>query len=99
MQIQALIDELAAVNAQIDALKADAERIKGELFTHGAGTYQSERYRAVVTAVAESTTVNFKKVAEYLAQKVSDAVYRNAVKNAQSKKDGYFRVALNDLNA
>lgn len=95
----ALVDELAEINARIDALKADAELIKGQLFVMGAGTYQSDAYKAVVSQIGESANVNYRKVADYLATKVSAQVFRNALKKATGVKAGYFKVSLYDLGA
>jgi prolyl-tRNA editing enzyme YbaK/EbsC (Cys-tRNA(Pro) deacylase) len=92
-----LVDDLANINAQIDALKAQAESIKGELFANGAGAYQSDAYKAVVSEIKDSVAVNYKKVAEYLQGKVSAQVYGSAIKRASGIKNGYFKVALYDL--
>lgn len=93
----ALVNELANVNAEMDALKAKAESIKGQLFAVGAGTYVSDSYKAVVSEVADAPTVNYKKVSEYLCEKVSAQVYGNAIKRATGVKSGYFRVSVYDL--
>jgi len=93
----ACVNELAAINAEMDALKLRAESIKGQLFAVGAGTYTSDAYKAVVSEIKDGVTVNYKSVAEYLATKVSAQVYGSAIKRATGVKNGYFKVALYDL--
>lgn len=93
----AVVEQLAIVNAQIKLLQERADDLKAQLIAQGAGTYESDTYKAVVSEVAESTTVNHKKVAEYLATKVSAQVYGNAIKRATGVKAGYFKVSLYDL--
>ena len=93
----ACVNELASINAEMDALKLRAESIQGQLFAVGAGTYSSDAYKAVVSEIKASATVNYKNVAEYLATKVSAQVYGSAIKRATGIKNGYFKVALYDL--
>lgn len=93
----AIVDQLAVVNAQIKALQDEADALKAELVDRGAGVYQSDTYKAVVSEVDASVSVNYKQVAEYLAGKVSAQVYESAVKKASKPKAGYFKVSVYDL--
>lgn len=95
--IPSVVDQLAVVNAQIKALQDQADVLKAVLVAQGPGAYESDSYKAVVSEIQESVSVNYKKVAEYLAGKVSAQVYGNAVKRASGVKAGYFKVALYDL--
>ena len=95
--IPSVVDQLAAVNAQIKALQDQADVLKQVLVAQGPGSYASDIYKAVVSEIEDSVAVNYKQVAEYLAGKVSAQVYGNAVKKASKIKPGYIRVSLYDL--
>lgn len=95
--LAAVIDKLAQVNAQIKVLEEEAKALKDSLASNGPGSYESLDYKAVVSKIDDSVSVNYKKVAEYLQAKVSAQVYGIAIKKASGVKNGYVKVALYDL--
>lgn len=93
----AVVDELAAVNAEIEKLNDRAAELKAKIIGYGFPVIESANYKAVVSVIDDSVAVNYKKVAEYLRDKVSAQVYGIGLKKASSVKKGYSRVSLYDL--
>lgn len=93
----AVVDELAAVNAEIERLNNRASELKAKIVASGFAVVESANYKAVVSVIEDSVSVNYKKVAEYLRDKVSAQVYGIGLKKASGVKKGYARVSLYDL--
>lgn len=85
------VDQLAALNAQIAALQAEADELKAKIVKSGFDIIETEQYKCVVSRTAESFSVDYKAVV-------------NAIKPApevlnlyRKKRAASVRVSLYDL--
>lgn len=85
------VDQLAALNAQIAALQAEADELKAKIVKSGFDIIETEKYKCVVSRTAESWGTDYKAVV-------------NAIKPApevlslyRKKRAGSVRVSLYDL--
>lgn len=94
------VDELGELNAQIAALRAQAETLKDYIKANAGGLTEvkGERYKARIKSVGPRKSVSYKGVAEGLKAILEDDVVYNAVVNTHTNiRDGYVSVSLYDL--
>lgn len=93
------IDAIADLNAAIALYQAKVKRLKDELVAkYGVGSIYGMNYKASIAEVAASESVDYKAVSAYLAERVSDRVYQNALKKSVKVKKSYIRLSIYDVN-
>ena len=99
LRVDPRVDELAALNQQLAALKAKADNLKAELVqAHGAGEAFGLRFKARISIIAEAEVINYKALAERLAENLAAQVVASAKASSTSTRQESTRVALYDIN-
>lgn len=93
LALGAIVDKLAAVNAQVKALNDEAKALKELLIASGVEVIESDAYKAVVKFSEPAPSVDYKKVVELLEVEIPKRVINKATK----VRAPYYSVALYDL--
>ena len=90
--LPALVDELTEIQTQLAVLTSRANEIKVTLESTGLKEVCGLNTRAVISRIAESTTVSWKSLAESFSPSAAE------IAAFSSKKEAYFKVEVKGYN-
>lgn len=98
--LAATVDELGALNAQIEQLKAQASVLKNFIIDNAprsAKEVKGGKYKARISRIDGGARIDYSAVAKALRPAVGNAVWDAVVARNKRSRAGYTSVSLYDL--